>query len=109
MKDAGEIMVQAIYDRAWKFGEVDPLGKPVPLERVLKVVDEDPELRLRAISGSELERGPYDGGHAVAIQTRDTPLFYMVPAEAIPLLRSYLTADDYQDLVARTPKLQRAR
>ncbi len=109
MKDAGEIMVQAIYDRAWKFGEVDPLGKPVPLERVLKVVDEDPELRLRAIPGSELERGPYDGGHVVAIQTRDTPLFYMVPAEAIPLLRSYLSAEDYEDLVRRTPKLQRAR
>ncbi|MDP9380791.1 MAG: hypothetical protein M3Q29_11705 [Chloroflexota bacterium] len=109
MKDAGEIMVQAIYDRAWKFGEVDPLGKPVPLERVLKVVDEDPELRLRAIPDSELEGGMYDGGHVIAVETRDTPLFYMVPAEAIPLLRSYLSAEDYEDLVRRTPKLQRAR
>ncbi len=109
MKDAAEIMVQEIYDRAWKFGMVDPFRTAVPLERLLKVVDEDPDVRLRAVPDSELEGGMYDGGHVIAVETRDLPLFYMVPAEAIPLLRSYLSAEDYEDLVRRTPKLQRAR
>jgi hypothetical protein len=98
-------MVQEIYDRSWRFGQVDPFRTPVPLGRLLRVVDEDPDVRLAAVPDSELEGGAYDGGHVIAVATRDTPLYYMVPAEAVPLLEPYLGPEEYQDLLRRTPKL----
>ncbi|MDP9379911.1 MAG: hypothetical protein M3Q29_07130 [Chloroflexota bacterium] len=109
MRDMSELMVHEIYDRAWKFGEIDPLPNAVPLQRLLQVVDEDPDVRLQAIAESEVEGGPYDGGHVIAVQTRDLPLYFMVPPDAIPLLRNHLSQEEYEDLVRRTPKVQRIR
>ncbi len=108
MRQATDILVHEIYDKDWKFGQVTPLPNAVPLERLLMVVSEE-GVMMRAEPGSELEGGPYDGGHVIRIEARDRPMYYMMPPEAIPLLRGYMQQGDYHDVVQRTPKLRRSR
>ncbi len=93
-------------DKAWKLGQVDLLPNPVPHDRFLEVVREE-GLRLQAEEDSELEGGPYDGGHVIAARMRDGHLYFVVPVEAIPLLRDFLSPEDYRDIEQRIPKLPR--
>ncbi len=108
MRQATDIYVHEIYDKAWKFGEIDPLPKAVPLERFLQVIAED-NIFLHADEGSELEGGPYDGGHVITVETRDRPMYFMTPPEAIPMLRPHMRPSDYEELVKRTPRLRRSK
>lgn len=105
MREADEIMVREIYDKSWKLGRVDPFETPVRLERLLEVVAED-RIPLAPEPGGELEGGPYHGWRVIKLETRDRPMYYMMPREAIPLLKPYMKAEDYDDLARRT---QRAR
>ncbi len=106
MRQATDIYVHEIYDKAWKVGEIDPLPVAVPLERFLQVIAED-HISLHADPGSALEGGPYEGVHVVTVQTRDRPMYFMVPAEAIPMLEPYMRPSDYEALLERTPRLER--
>ncbi len=108
MRQATDIYVHEIYDKAWKFGEIDPLPKAVPLERFLQVIAED-HISLRADPESALEGGPYEGGHVIIVQTRDRPMYFMVPPEAIPMLEPHMRPSDYEELIERTPRLERRR
>lgn len=101
MRDA---MVHEIYDRAWKLGELDPLPNAPPLERLLQVVGEE-GVPLRADPGSEVEGGPYDGGHVITVLTRDRPMYFLMPPEAIPLLEPYMDAGNFEEMRRRTPRL----
>lgn len=99
MRDTSELTVHEIYDKAWRVGHVDPLGdKPTPLDRFLGVVREM-GVRLRAEPNGALESGPYAGGQVIAADTNDGRLYFMIPPEAIPLLRDYLTEEDYRELM----------
>ena len=100
MRDADELTVQEIYGKAWKVGEVDPIGRHINFLRWLDAVRET-GARLRSQPGSRLEGGPYDGGHVVALDTGPDRLYYQVPARAIGLLRGYLPHEEYEDLASR--------
>ncbi len=106
MRQTTDIYVREIYDKAWKFGEIDAFETAVSLERLLQVVAED-AITLSVEPGSELEGGEYDGGHVVKVETRDRPMYYMMPPEAIPMLRAYMRPAEYEDVLQRTPRLRR--
>ncbi len=100
MRDASELTVHEIYDKAWRVGHVDPLGdKPTSLAHFLDIVREM-GVRLRAEPNGELESGPYAGGRVIAADTNDGRLYFMIPPEAIPLLREYMPEEDYRELTA---------
>lgn len=108
MRQATDIYVHEIYDKAWRVGEIDPLPTAVPLERFLQVIAED-HISLRADPGSDLQSGPYEGGQVITVLTRDRPMYFMVPPEALPMLEPYMRPSEYEELIERTPGLWRWR
>lgn len=95
MRDAGELIVQGIYDKAWKVGRVEPLGgEPVSLDHFLDVVREM-GVRVCAEPNGEVRIGPHADGRVVAVDTGDGRLYYIVPVEAFPLMGNYLSPSPY--------------
>lgn len=98
------LAVQRISPRAWEEMTIAPLGAPLPVDAWLRVIRED---RMDVVPQpySRIEGGPYDGGHVVAVDSDEGRHYFLVPAAVIPRLREFLSAEEYRELVRRTPKL----
>ncbi len=105
MKDASTLMVREIDGVAWKLGRIDPLERYTSLSELLAMVEVG-GMPLEPEADGLLEGGEYDGGYVIAAPTRDGRVYFMVQAEALPLLRGYMGAGDYGSMVTRTPRLQ---
>lgn len=101
-------MAREVDVGAWRLGRVAPLGGYTRLGRLLDLVQEG-GLPLDAEPGGLLVGGEYDGGCLVAAPASGGRRYFMVQAEALPLLRGYMNPADYGAMVARTPKLRRLR
>ena len=105
MKDASTLMVRQIDGVAWKLGRVDPLQRYTSLSELLDRVQEG-GMPLEPEADGLLEGGEYDGGYGIGALTPGGRMYFMVQAEALPLLRGYMGAGDYGSMVTRTPRLQ---
>ncbi len=108
MKDAGEMTVVMLSEKAWERQEIIPVTNPIPVSEWLGIIQERGMMVL-APPFSRISEGPYDGGHVLALDDEDGRSWFAVPAAVLPMLRSYMSPQMYEDLVRRTPKLQRAR
>lgn len=92
MRSAGDLTITPIYDRAWRVGRIEPLGEPVPLDRLLDAVRATgARLRIEPTGGPETH--PYPDGLVVAVEIGDESAYCAVPSEAIPMLGPYLDHD----------------
>ena len=101
MDDPMRQTVQLIDEYAWEGGTVDPIGRAVTVEDWLAKLREL-DMTLGVMPASRIAGGAYDGGH-VLVAAGSGRLYFAVPAAAIPLLEGVLPADDYADLLRRTP------
>ncbi len=108
MRDTSELTVVMLSDKAWERLELMPITEPVPLDQWLGWV-RDERMHVSAEPYSRIEGGEYDGGHVLTLDNEQGRSRFAVPAQAIPMLRSYISPQTYEDLLSRTPKLQRAR
>lgn len=81
------------------------MPKAVPMEPLLCVVGEEGVL-MRADLRSELEGQPYQVEHVITILARDRPMYVMMSPEAIPLLKPYMGAADFEGTMRRTQRLR---
>ncbi len=92
--------VQLLDEAAWEGGEIVPVGRPVPVGVWLaKLAEWRMTLSLPPLS--RITGGRYDGGH-VLVGTGDTRLAFAVPRAALPLLRDWLTEQEYRELTRRS-------
>lgn len=98
-------IVQLIDEYAWEGGDVDPIGDELTvavwLDRARQL-----GLTLGTMPASRIAGGAYDGGHVIPALAAGGRLYFAVPAAAIPALRDVLPADQYAELVRRTPRLR---
>ena len=104
MVDPMQLIVQGIDEWAWEGGEVDPTGDELTVAAWLDTVRAF-GLALHALPASRIVGGRYDGGHVLVADDQGGRLYFAVPAAAIPALRDHLPAEEYADLVRRTPHL----
>ncbi len=83
---------------------VDPVGEALPVGEWLASLPEE-GLALRLLPVSRIKGGVCDGGHVLLAQGAGGRVYFAVPAAAIPALEGHLPADDYAELVRRTPAL----
>lgn len=102
--EPGAVPVRQIEGIAWE-GEaaVDPVGAGWAVGDWLALLRER-DLTLALLPVSRIAGGPYDGGHVLAAEGGGR-LYFAVPAAVIPALEGHLPADDYAELVRRTPAL----
>ena len=101
----GDLVTQ-IDAMTWE-GEaaVDPVGPRWPVSEWLELARQwGLTLRVLPISliGGD---GPYAGGHVLLAEAWADRLYFAVPPAALPALAGHLPADEYAELVRRTPAL----
>ena len=105
VRDARELAVVMLSDKAWEHLELVPITEPVPVEAWLGFV-QDERMRVTAEPYSLIEGGAYDGGHLLTLDNEDGRSYFAVPAAAIPMLKGYMSPHSYQELLERTPRLR---
>ncbi len=108
VRDTSELTVVMLSDKAWERLELVAITEPVPLDQWLGWV-RDERMCISAEPYSRIEGGEYDGGHVLTLDNEQGRSRFAIPAAALPLLRNYMSPQTYEDLLGRTPKLQRAR
>ena len=102
--EPGVGLVRQIAAIAWEgAGAVEPVGDGWPVADWLALLRAH-DLTLGVLPISRITGGPYDGGHVLVAQDGGR-LYFAVPAAAIPALAGHLPADEYAELVRRTPAL----
>lgn len=94
--------VQMLDAEAWERGEIEIVGRPVPVSEWLAKLDEW-QMHLSVMPLSRITDGPYHGGH-VLVATGDARLYFAVPQEALPLLGNWLSDRDYRELLRRATR-----
>ena len=107
--DAAGLAVWQIDGLEWEGrAVVDPVGAALPLGAWLASLPAE-GLTLRLLPISRIKGGVCDGGHVLLAQGDEGRVYFAVPAAAIPALAGHLPADEYAELVRRTPALWGAR
>ncbi len=105
VRDARELAVVMLSDKAWEHLELVPITEPVPVEEWLGFVQAE-RMQVTAEPYSLIEGGAYDGGHVLTLDNEDGRSYFAVPAAAIPMLRPHMPSHSYQELLERTPRLR---
>ncbi len=105
MKDAEELIVVMLSEKAWERQEIVAITNPIPVSEWLGIIQER-GMRVLAPPFSRISEGPYGGGHVLALDDDDGRSWFAVPSQVIPMLRSCMSSQTYEDLLRRTPKLQ---
>lgn len=101
----GAVRVWQIDEEAWETeAAVDPVGEPLPLDEWLASLPEE-RLTLKVLPISRIAGGPCDGGHVLLAEAWADRLYFAVPPAALPALEGHLPADEYAELLRRTPAL----
>ncbi len=103
MRDARELTVVMLSDKAWERLELVAVAEPVPLERWLQWV-RDEGMQVSAEPYSRIEGGPYDGGHVLTLDNAEGRSRFAVPAAAIPMLEPYMAPEHKEALDAPRPQ-----
>ncbi len=100
------IAVEMIHPQTWENDQrILAITDPIPVKEWLEKVGK-PGRELEILPyDSLIAGGRYDGGHVVGLHMHDDTFLFAIPPEAIPLLQGLLPDNQYQTLVARTPKL----
>ncbi len=106
MRTSDEITVAMIHPPTWENDhEIFTITDPIPVEEWLQKVSK-PGRELQILPyDSLIAEGPYDGGHVIGLHMDEDTFLFAIPPEALLLLAGLLPEDQYQTLLARTPKL----
>ena len=85
VKDTSELTVREIYGRAWRLGRVEPLEGEIPLDRFLKVVQEE-GMELRVDVHPHGDSKLNERQSVVAADIQDGTMYFLVPEAAMHLL-----------------------
>ncbi len=88
-----------LSEKAWERQEIVAITAPIPVSEWLGIIHER-RMKMLVPPFSRISEGLYDGGHVLALDDEDGRSWFAVPAAALPMLRSYMSPQTYQDLLA---------